>query len=231
MKYEDITKNIRESMGLPVDGDEQELITEAFIAQPKKFDLNTEKLSQKTKTAHLELYNNYITCFNRTSAELDGVSRDDVNSSCSLFRDLKLAEQFNMGAVYLHELYFANIASPASELGMDSLAYMKLSRDWGTFDAWQHDFIACSMAARGGWAVCCFNTYIQGYTNIIVDGHNVNIPMGCVPVVVMDMHEHAFFRDYLNNKKQYLYNMMAELNWDVIENRFKRVELMAKFLG
>jgi len=226
MDYKDIAKEIRKTLGL--DDDDAEILAEAFVAQPKVFDLGTEKLSQKTKTAHLELYNNYVSCFNKTSAELDGVSKESANSTCSEFRDLKLAEQFNMAAVYLHELYFANIASHASELNMDSLTYMRLSRDWGNFDTWQHDFIACAMSARCGWAVCCYSTYLQGYINIIVDGHSNNIPVGCVPIIVMDMWEHAYFRDYLNNKKQYLYNMMSELNWDIIENRFKRAERMAQ---
>lgn len=228
MEYKDIKENIRESMGLPQEEDQPEVLEEAFVAQPKKFDLSTEKLSRKAKTAHLSLYNNYVSCFNKTSAELDGIPREDANSSCSLFRDVKLSEQFNMSALYLHELYFANISSPASELTMDSLTYMKLARDWGTFDAWQRDFIACALSARSGWAACCYSTYLQGYVNVIVDGHVGNVPMGCVPVIVMDMWEHAYFRDYLNNKKQYLYNMMSELNWDVIDSRFHRAERMAQ---
>ena len=156
------------------------------------------------------------------------MSTDDANSTCSLFRDMKLAEQLNMAATYLHELYFANIGALTSELPMDSLVYMRLSRDWGTFDAWQRDFIDCALSAKSGWAVCCYNTYLQGYVNIIIDGHNTHVPLGCVPIIVMDMWEHAYFRDYLNNKKQYLFNMMAELNWDVLENRAIRAERMAQ---
>lgn len=228
MKYDDIKKNIRESMGMDDDQPTPEILTEAFVAQVKQFDLNTEKLSQKAKTAHIELYKNYVACFNKTSAELDGIPREDANATCSVFRDTKLAEQSNMAALYLHELYFANIAAPVSELAMDSLSYMRLSRDWGNFDSWQEDFIACAMSAQSGWAVCCFNTYLQAYVNIIIDGHDRNVPMGCVPVIVMDMWEHAYFHDYLKNKRQYLYNMMAQLNWDVIENRFVRAERIAQ---
>ena len=228
MNYEDIRKQIRESMGLPDDVEAPETLTEAFVAQPKKFDLNTDKLSQKTKMAHTHLYDGYVKCFNESSAGLDGISREDCNPNCCDFRDAKLAEQRNMAAVYLHELYFANIAAPVSELPMDSLAYMRLARDWGNFDAWQEDFIACAMSARSGWAVTCFNTYLQSYVNIIIDGHDMNVPLGCVPVIVMDMWEHAYFRDYLNNKKQYLFNMMSQLNWDVIENRFARAERIAQ---
>ena len=79
MNYEDIRKQIRESMGLPEDVEAPETLTEAFVAQPKKFDLNTDKLSQKTKMAHTHLYDGYVKCFNESSAELDGISREDCN--------------------------------------------------------------------------------------------------------------------------------------------------------
>ena len=228
MKYKDIRRQIRESMGLPEEAATPTIITETFVAQPKQFDLNTDMLSQKTKMAHKHLYDGYVKCFNEASAELDGVSKEDTNPNCCAFRDAKLAEQRNMAALYLHELYFANIAALTSELPMDSLAYMRMSRDWGNFDSWQEDFIACALSAQSGWVVCCFNTYLQSYVNIIIDGHDNNVPMGCIPVIVMDMWEHAYFRDYLNNKKQYLFNMMSQLNWDVIENRFIRAERIAQ---
>lgn len=49
-----------------------------------------------------------------------------------------------MNGSYLHELYFANIADSQSRISMDSLSYMRLNRDFGTFDNWQRDFIACA---------------------------------------------------------------------------------------
>ncbi len=231
VKYSDLETVVRESLGLADDdAPEQEDLQEAFVAQPKSFDLNTEKLSQKTKTAHLALYEGYVQAFDAVSAHLDGVNREAANPKASRYRELKVDETYNMNSIYLHELYFANIASPRSELSMDSLVYMRLSRDWGTFDAWQRDFLACSMAARDGWAVCSFNTYLQGYVNSIVDENDLSVPVGCYPVIVMDVHEHSYFHDYLNNRKKYVYNMMSELNWDVIENRFRRAEGIAQAL-
>ena len=50
------------------------------------------------------------------------------------------------------------------------------------------------------------------------------------PVIVIDVHEHAYFRDYLNDRKAYVYAMMKELRWDVIEERFKRADGIAATL-
>ena len=60
--------------------------------------------------------------------------------------------------------------------------------------------------------------------NVIVNSHNKDIPVGAIPVIVMDMWEHAYFKDYLDDKKSYLIGMMKELNWDVIEARMKVAE-------
>ena len=232
VKYSDLETVVRESLGLSdeTDNDEKEVLQETFVAQPKTFDLNTEKLSQKTKAAHLTLYNGYVQAFDAVSANLDAANREGANPKASKYRELKMDETYNMNSIYLHELYFANIASPNSELSMDSLVYMRLSRDWGTFDAWQRDFLACCMSARDGWAVCSFNTYIQGYVNSIIDENAITVPVGSYPVIVMDVHEHSYYHDYLNNRKKYVYNMMRELNWDVIENRFRRAEGIAQAL-
>ena len=181
-------------------------------------------LSTANKNAHLDLYKNYIETFNRVSAELDAANRSEVSKNHSNFRSLKIDETFNMNAAYLHELYFANISDLHSEIAMDSLAYMRLARDFGTFDDWQKDFIACCSSSRNGWACTVYNTWLQSYHNCVIDLHSDNVPVGVIPIIVIDMWEHSYYRDYLNNSKTYVVAMMKQLNWKVIESRFKRTE-------
>ena len=52
-----------------------------------------------------------------------------------------------------------------------------------------------------------------------------------LPVIVMDCWEHSYYRDYLKDRKTYVYGMMKELDWSVIENRVKLSEKIAKVLG
>lgn len=205
-------------------------LNEALVAQPKSFKENTEFLSSKTKMAHKELYEGYIENFNKVSAQLDAVDRTNVNSNSSEFRSLKIDETYNMNALYLHELYFANISDLTSQITMDSLAYMRLARDFGDFDKWQTDFLACCQASRCGWAITYYNLFTQTYMNAVVDLHSLQIPIGCYPVVVMDVWQHAYYRDYLRDVKTYSTAMMKELNWTVIEERIRKAEKIAQVI-
>lgn len=231
----DLEKIIKKSIKTHFDDLEKDLsadnpLSESYIAEPKPFKQVTEFVSQKTKEAHIELYKNYIESLNSTSSRLDTADRANVNSRHSDFRSLKLDESYNINAVWLHELYFANCFDPHSEVVMDSIAYLKLQRDFGTFDDWQRDFMACALSAGSGWAVCGYHMFLKKYVNFMVSHHSGDVPIGFYPLIVVDMWEHAYSKDYLNDKKSYLITQMRELNWTVIEDRFKKSEGFGQIL-
>jgi Fe-Mn family superoxide dismutase len=223
-----LVAGIRKDLGLS-ETVSPEILEEAYVASPKHYDMRTELLSEKNKLKHRELYEGYVQTLNRVSAELDAADRKNVGSAHSEYRSLKIDESYAMNAVYLHELFFANVSDVHSEIQMDSLAYMRLSRDYGTFEAWQYDLIACSLASRG-WAVCAYNTFLQRYVNYVIDSHDQHVTMGSYPVIVLDMFEHSYYRDYTTDKKSYIYAMMKEFDWSIIEDRFKCAEKIAQAL-
>jgi len=222
----DIKKTILDSIEL----DDDASLDEAYVATPKKFNLSTELLSSKAKDTHNKLYLGYIEKLNRVSSELDVADRASANCNASVYRSLKVAEVRLRNAVYLHELHFANISDVHSELAFDSLCYMKFSRDFGTFDDWQWDFIACALSAKGGWAATVYDTFLKRYANVAIDGHETNVPFGCYPVVVLDVFEHSYMQDYQTDVGKYVSDMMRELNWEIIEKRVERAEQIAKVL-
>lgn len=203
-------------------------LDEAFVHEPKPFKQVSELVSQKTKSAHEELYKGYVETFNKVSARLDTAERSDITSRHSEFRSLKLDETWNLNALWLHELYFSNCFDPHSEIVMDSMSYMRLERDFGTFEDWQRDFMACALASRAGWVVCGYHMFLRKYVNIMIDEHSGNVPVGFYPIIVVDMWEHAYYRDYLTDKKSYLISQMREFNWSVIEERVKKAEGIAQ---
>tara|TARA_R110001583_G_scaffold48919_12_gene153150 strand:+ start:785 stop:1486 length:702 start_codon:yes stop_codon:yes gene_type:complete len=222
IKNKAIKENIRKSLGISEDNSSE--INESYVAQQKKYNLSTELLSTANKKNHIDLYENYVKTFNHVSAELDAVDRDSAGSNSSRYRSLKIDETYNLNAVYLHELYFSNISDVHSELAMDSLSYMRLSRDFGTFDEWQQDFIAACKSSRCGWVVTGLNIYLQSYTTCVIDLHSENVPVGFYPIIVMDVWQHAYYRDYLGDVGTYTRAMMKQLNWKVIEKRFLKSE-------
>lgn len=229
MKKNEVAELIKNTLEIE-STEENESLNEALVAQTKTYSIPTEALSQANKKNHYELYEQYVKDFNRISAELDAVSRANASGNHSLFRSLKIDETYNLNAVYLHELYFANIGDLQSEITMDTLAYMRLERDFGSFDDWQRDFLACASASRCGWVVTGYNIFTRTYMNYVIDLHSLNVPVGVIPVVVMDVWQHAYYKDYLKDVSEYTQNMMRELNWNVIESRFERAEKAAQAL-
>lgn len=225
-----IKKSVNATMSQWRDEPEPVIVTESYVAEPKTYNQVSEFVSQKTKESHASLYKGYIETLNRISAELDTVSRGEADSKHSAFRSLKLDETYNVNSVWLHELYFANCFDPHSEIYMDSMAYLRLEKHFGTFEDWQKDFAACAMASGQGWAVCGYSMFLKKYVNIMISNHSQDVMMGVFPLIVIDMHEHAYFKDYRGDKKSYLVAMLRELNWNIIEERFKKAESIGQVI-
>jgi Fe-Mn family superoxide dismutase len=206
-------------------------INEAYVPQRKTYAMTTDYLSEQSKKDHENLYRNYTSTLVRVSAEVDAADKTDVSSTRSAYRSAKQDEIYNLNATYLHELYFSNCFDPNSELFLDSMSYMRLASDWGSFDAWMADFMACALAARNGWVICGYSLYLKKLVNVFVDGHDQGVLVGIIPMIVVDMWEHSYTRDYGVDKKSYLMAMMREISWDVVEDRVTRMDTLKKVVG
>jgi len=216
---------IQEELGL-----KKKVLKESYVTQAKKYNLPTDLLSDKNKSEHQKLLDKYVESLNEVSTKLDTADLEAANPNFCDFRSLKIDEVYNMNAAYLHALFFENISDQRSIITMDSLAFMRLERDFGSFDKWQKEFVACALSARNGWAVTVFSHMLKRYINVIVDLHSQQIPIGCTPIIVMDCWEHSYYRDYLSDRKTYVYGMMKEFDWKQIEERFKKAEKIAKIV-
>ena len=222
MNDKTLTEIIKEELGM------KKPLKESYITQAKKYNLPTELLSDKNKAEHQKLLEKYVASLNEVSTKLDTADLDKANPNHSEFRNLKIDEVFNMNAAYLHALFFENISDQRSIVTMDSLSFMRLERDFGSFDVWQKEFVACALSARNGWACTVYSMMLKRYINIVVDLHSQHVPIGCIPIIVLDCWEHSYYRDYLSDRKTYAYGMMKEFDWKEIESRIKKAEKIAK---
>lgn len=206
-------------------------VDESYVVASKTFDINSQAVSESALKSHEKLFQGYVDSLNHVATKLDSVDKSISQANDSSYRSLKIDETYNANGTFLHGLYFGNIGSPESVISIDSLAYMRLARDFGTFDEWQQDFIAAAMASRNGWALTVYNIFLKRYMNCVVDLHSLNVPIGCIPVIVLDVWEHAYYRDYLNDRKAYVFKTMQDLNWDIIEERIKNCDKVSDIYG
>lgn len=221
-------KDIMKEVRLAIDNALSSNLNEAYVTEPKRFELSTEMISTKIKKARQQDFEEHVKALNRTSAELDVAEREGLDDKGSRFRSLKMDEVHNLNAAFLKAMHLDNISDLNSKLNMDMLSYMRLVRDFGDFDRWQKDFIACAVSARNGFAVTGYSLHLKRYLNFIIDGGDLNMPIGVLPVVVLDVSEGAYYRDYVSDRKTYVFAMMKEFDWQKINERFEKCEKIAK---
>ena len=190
----------------------------------------TSKLATQSqvKKARIKHFENTVATLNKISAEIEGADPDNANKVGSAFRNQKVAEAFAINDAFLQGQFLDNISDLNSSITMDMLCYMRLSRDFGTFDEWQKDFIGCAKSSRDGYAVTAYSIYLKRYINFVVDSADTGVPFSAIPVIVLDVSEGVYYRDYLDNINGYIQNMMREFNWNVIEERFKKCDKIAR---
>lgn len=208
------------------------VIKEAYVTVPKKFSLKTEKLSEKVKAARIKQFEKTVEILNRVSAQLDGADLNAADNSLSSgFRNLKMAESYAINDSFLQAEFLENIDDLNSSISMDNLCYLRLARDFGDFDAWQKNFLACARSSRGGYVVTAYSIYLKRYINFVVDNASEGVPFSAIPVIVLDVNEGIYVKDYINDIESYAKNMMREFDWTIIEERVKKCEKIAKIFG
>lgn len=169
--------------------------------------------------AHLRLYEGYINKINEIDSKLNNnPDRSEANSTYSLYRGLKRGETYSLDGVILHELYFSNIGGNVRNPG-DLFMYY-INSYFNGFDRWSEDFIATAKASRG-WAILCYDQRSKTLRNISLDAHDLGNITYSLPIVVLDMYEHAYFLQYADNKVEYINQFMKNINWEMVEKRLR----------
>lgn len=191
--------------------------------QAKKYDIKLlDGISDNQISQHRDiLYAGYVNKLNEVEDRLKTVDKGKANQVFSDFRALKADETFALNGVILHELYFENLNSKSEKKPGSELADT-IVRDFGSFEKWQEDFKSCGMAARG-WVILGLNLYDSKLHNYCLDTHNFNVPACVMPVLVMDVYEHAYVIDYGVKRPPYLEAFMKNIDWSVALKRLNRM--------
>ncbi len=176
--------------------------------------LSDNQIDQK-----LGLYAGYVKKWNQIENALQTVSKENVASSYSPFRALKVGETYAMNGTILHELYFENLGTPGRT--PEAATKKLLEEHFGSVQNYLDDLRACGLAARG-WVLTCYSLYDGSVRNYVLDAHNERVPVMVVPLVVLDVYEHAYMIEFGTKRKQYLRVFANNINWPVIEQRVKK---------
>ncbi|HTK04284.1 MAG TPA: Fe-Mn family superoxide dismutase [Candidatus Eisenbacteria bacterium] len=180
-------------------------------------------LSERQLSEHHDvLYAGYVKKVNEIRAALANVDLSKSNGTYSDLRELKVEEGFALNGVKLHEAYFDNMTPQGQQPAGDIAGW--IAADFGSYEKWAADFAACGLAARG-WVVLAFDLADGKLHNYVCDIHNQGGVWGAIPLLVLDVYEHAYFLDYATARKKYVDGFMTNLDWNVANGLIAKYEL------
>ena len=191
----------------------------ALPFDPTKLAGISEKL---IKSHHENNYTGAVKALNVVEQHLAEMSKMK-DMPAYLYGELKREELIRTGSVVLHEHYFANLGGNGKADGNA----LKMIKQWfGSYETWEAEFKRTGNALSGGsgWTVFAYNCHTKEFHNYWSSDHSTNAPF-TVPLLVLDMYEHAYQMDYGAAAGKYVDAFMTNVNWEEVN---RRVEMCAK---
>jgi Fe-Mn family superoxide dismutase len=136
------------------------------------------------------------------------------------YAELKRRLGWEFNGMRLHEYYFENLGGKS---GIDKSGKLakKLEAAFGSYEMWEKDFRAVGAMRGIGWAVLYQDVVSGALINFWINEHDTAHPAGCVPLLIMDVFEHAFMIDYGLKRADYIEAFFKNVNWTAAEKRLK----------
>jgi Fe-Mn family superoxide dismutase len=120
---------------------------------------------------------------------------------------------FNLGGHLNHSVFWKNL-SPAGGGEPTGDVGEQIGIDFGGFAPFQAQFAANALGIQGsGWSVLAWDTIGQRLNTLQLFDQQGNVPLGQIPVLQLDMWEHAFYLQYRNVKADYVNAWWNVINW------------------
>ena len=188
--------------------------------QPENYEnlIGIKGFSEQLLRDHFTLYNGYVTNFNKLNDILVTIEKEGKFGSPE-YAELNRRFGWEFNGMRLHEYYFENLIKDFKELDRNSVLAKAIEKEWGSYEMWEKDFKAMGAMRGVGWVILYHDKIADRLFNVWINEHDVGHFAGAVPLLVMDVFEHAYLTDYGLGRKDYIEKFMTAIDWGAVEKR------------
>jgi Fe-Mn family superoxide dismutase len=176
-------------------------------------------ISPRLIESHYE--NNYGGALRRLNEISEEIEQLDLGKiSAQTLARLKRDEIAALNSTLLHELYFASLGGDGRVLP-DALE-SPIANDFGSVNRWRQQFVSISngLAGSSGWVLLTYVPRDGRLINQIASEHDQSIAGG-VPILALDMYEHAYHLEFGANASAYIAAFMRNIDWSAVTLRYE----------
>ena len=164
-----------------------------------------------------------------TALEQLAEARD--NNSFGSVGGLEKTLAFNLGGHINHSAFWPNLSPEGGGAPTGTLADA-IDESFGGFDKFRAHFEANANAIQGsGWSILAYDTLARRLNIFQLYDQQGNVPLAQVPIVLLDMWEHAFYLQYFNVKADYVKAWWNVVNWADAQERFTNAAAVGQAAG
>jgi Fe-Mn family superoxide dismutase len=194
----------------------------ALASLPYKFDFLEPYMDAETLNLHYSFHHGGAVKGANKDLQMIKKALDENNLETVDFWTKKLSYHFSSHV--LHSIFWTNLGNKKSEPQGDLLK--RIEKSFGSYDKLKGYIAATAKNVDGnGWGILTYQPYSDGLSIIQCENHEKLIQWGAVPLLVIDVWEHAYYLKYKNKRADFVDALFNIINW---ENVSQRLELALK---
>ncbi|PLS16399.1 superoxide dismutase [Bacillus sp. M6-12] len=162
-------------------------------------------------------------------AYVDGLNKAEMmmqkarsSNDFDLLKHWEREAAFHGSGHYLHTIFW-EIMSPKGGGTPKGVLLDQIEKDFGSFEAFKRHFSEAAKQVEGvGWALLVWSPRARRLEILQTELHMILTQWDTIPLLVLDVWEHAYYLQYKNNRGEYVDNWWKLINWPAVSNRFQK---------
>lgn len=192
---------------------------------PYKYDALEPHIDKQTMELHHDKHHKgYVDGLNKALATLADIRTGKRDGSDIKHWERELA--FNGSGHFLHVLFWNVMGPPSAGAGGQARGEIasQIERDFGSYKQFADQFQAAANAVEGGgWGILVYEPIAGQLLIMQAEKHQNLTAWGVIPLLPVDVWEHAYYLKYQNRRKDYVAAFMNVINWDSVNRNLQRV--------
>jgi Fe-Mn family superoxide dismutase len=162
----------------------------------------------------------HLAYVNGANTAIDALAEAREKNDLTMVNKFQKDLAFNLAGHVNHTVFWKNMSPEGGDKPTGELA-AAIDNFFGSFDAFRAHFTASALGIQGsGWSILVWDILGQKLLIEQLYDHQGNLSVGSIPLLMLDMWEHAFYLDYQNVKPEYVKAFWNIVNWADVQARF-----------
>jgi superoxide dismutase, Fe-Mn family len=191
-----------------------------YVLPDLSYDYGALEPNISGKIMELHHDKHHLAYVNGANSALDALAEARDKNDLTMVNKFQKDLAFNLAGHVNHTVFWKNMSPEGGDKPTGDLA-AAIDEYFGSFDAFRAHYTASALGIQGsGWSILVWDILGQKLIIEQLYDHQGNLSVGSIPLLMLDMWEHAFYLDYQNVKPEYVKAFWNIVNWADVQARF-----------